>query len=444
MTDLVQNYNIEICNDVNKCALTLRHYRSNKTDNDDKKNRHPICVEIFDNIHLYLFHLETLGLRLSRSEREQIQTQPEEKGPVDSDFVDHLFGTMQKILQSKEKSRDFAVDRWLSRQQLSKFTLGGFNYAESKHEGTYTHTDKREKTFIDNMLIFIGNESNEKLVNDLQTFVGDEEFDTDCITYEFGTDIIFHHICDDDEKQKLIFGECDKNIKSFIKYQNMSSKSFSTGIVFWYWKYYENIDEDKYRQEQLDVNQYDFGGYSMKKLFVKRFYKSFKEEILNSGFLNKREYDEHVVRRAVLFFRTKRSKSLSCQFALGENDPLHFGIYRGAKIKASHLEAVILYCDFTQFSTKFSKAFRATKLNESIKSIKNRNSKFYHTAKNLRELVQYYGLSGYDVRDGATESGPFYTGMAARVRMAAFAIRLNGPSSTSKQLEVAIKSATTD
>eukprot|EP01084_Bolivina_argentea_P271252 461477_1 len=127
MTDLVQNYSIETCNDVNKCALTLRHYRNNKAENTDQENhRHPICVEIFDNIHLYLFHLEALGLRLSKTEREKIQAKPEEKHEVNDDsyFVDHSFDAMQNILQSKEKTRNFAVDRWLSRQRLSKFNLG--------------------------------------------------------------------------------------------------------------------------------------------------------------------------------------------------------------------------------------------------------------------------------------------------------------------------------
>eukprot|EP01084_Bolivina_argentea_P313384 542704_1 len=228
-------------------------------------------------------------------------------------------------------------------------------------------------------------------------------------------------------------------MQSFIKYHNISSCSFSTGIVFWYWQYYKMIDEEKHKQQQSHINQNDFGGHAMKQLFVEKHYKNIKEEVLNSGLINVADYDKLVIGKAHKYIDTEKVKKMKCVFALGEKDPLHFNIQENEPLLVSHLHAVILYCDFSEFSTQFSKSFRAMKWNEPLESIKYRNSKFYHIAKHLRELVQYFGLKGYDIRDGPTESGPFYTGMSVPMTIPAFAIRLNGPTSTSKQIEIAMR-----
>merc|ERR1719410_405277 len=55
----------------------------------------------------------------------------------------------------------------------------------------------------------------------------------------------------------------------------------------------------------------------------------------------------------------------------------------------------------------------------------------------LRELVEIFGRSSDDLNN--TLSGPFYTGMAVKLFISHFAMRLNSPTSTSKQLEVAVK-----
>merc|ERR1712176_1264764 len=81
--------------------------------------------------------------------------------------------------------------------------------------------------------------------------------------------------------------------------------------------------------------------------------------------------------------------------------------------------------------------------NEKLEKIKERNQKYHHIAKYLRELVQYFGLSG---RWGAgdTESGPFFTGISFVLNIPSFSIRLNGPNSTSKYKEIAMRFATRD
>merc|ERR1712129_17151 len=54
--------------------------------------------------------------------------------------------------------------------------------------------------------------------------------------------------------------------------------------------------------------------------------------------------------------------------------------------------------------------------------------------KHLRELVE---LFGQNVRDGL--KGPFYTGVSVRLCIPEFAMRLNSPTSTTKEFAVSVK-----
>ena len=113
-------------------------------------------------------------------------------------------------------------------------------------------------------------------------------------------------------------------------------------------------------------------------------------------------------------------------------------------MREEHLHALFLYTDFSALSTDFSSSFRAVYRGESLKSIKARNSSYHHLAKHLKELIMYFGV------DGAGEKtpwdkyvnrsrGPFYCGMSVVLCIPQFAIRLNGPTSTSLHIEVAMR-----
>eukprot|EP01084_Bolivina_argentea_P168723 292535_1 len=79
---------------------------------------------------------------------------------------------------------------------------------------------------------------------------------------------------------------------------------------------------------------------------------------------------------------------------------------------------------------------------EPVESIKKRNSVYGWMSKILRETVELFG--GYSQTGGWTHdhnilSGPFYSGMGVVMNMPSFNIRLCSPTSTSCQIEVAIK-----
>merc|ERR1712151_775239 len=66
-------------------------------------------------------------------------------------------------------------------------------------------------------------------------------------------------------------------------------------------------------------------------------------------------------------------------------------------------------------------------------------------ARRLRELVECFGQCSYGDKNkwnrkrvGKLE-GPFFTGMNRRMNVSSFAMRLNSPSSTSRQMSVAVK-----
>eukprot|EP01084_Bolivina_argentea_P152271 265651_1 len=83
------------------------------------------------------------------------------------------------------------------------------------------------------------------------------------------------------------------------------------------------------------------------------------------------------------------------------------------------------------------------KWNEPVRSVKERNRKYYQISKKLREVIQYYGIDNYCSCNGK-EVGPFFTGISFIMYVPEFCIRLNGPNSTTRHKEIAIRFATRD
>eukprot|EP01084_Bolivina_argentea_P245501 411031_1 len=70
---------------------------------------------------------------------------------------------------------------------------------------------------------------------------------------------------------------------------------------------------------------------------------------------------------------------------------LHYDIAPGAHITIKHIKSVIFYCDFTNYSSKFSATFRKLNSNENMESVKQRNSAFWWQSKFFRETIEIYG-----------------------------------------------------
>ena len=131
-----------------------------------------------------------------------------------------------------------------------------------------------------------------------------------------------------------------------------------------------------------------------------------------------------------------------------QNDPLHYGISNRSPLRFSHLLALVLYSDWTELQCAFTKTFRKTSQYESLSDLKARNREYHHWSKNIREAVEYYGSRGWmddwDKKRNISwnrKKGPFYSGMSHKMVFPEIMIRLNGPCSSTKQIEVATRFA---
>ena len=195
--------------------------------------------------------------------------------------------------------------------------------------------------------------------------------------------------------------------------------------------------KDTAKQYDSAWNVNDFCGHSICDLFVCKYYDSLKEEVVNSKYINIQEFNKNVIQKANKYINTEKCKKIKCIHSW-PSDPLNYDIPYESPLIGQHLHSLILYCDFSDFCTDFSSTFRPIYNNEKLNKIKERNQKYHHIAKYLREIVQYYGINGWQ------ESGPFYTGISFVMTIPSFSIRLNGPNSTSKYKEIAMRFATRD
>ena len=221
----------------------------------------------------------------------------------------------------------------------------------------------------------------------------------------------------------------------------MSTSSFNVGLVFYYWPYYKQFNEHRHiKTEKSDWNNNDnYSGYPLKYLYVEQKYRSIKDELIASEFVNIHEYNKLINDKAQRFMKSQKVKQTT---AAGGDWMrfLHYDIPEGSPLHVEHLMAVIIYCDFTELSENFSRTFRAIHPFESLFSIKKRNQNYWHLSKRLREIVQFYG----DNKVETGIKGPFFCGINHVMPVSEFSMRLYSPTSTSKIIEVACRFAGDD
>lgn len=153
--------------------------------------------------------------------------------------------------------------------------------------------------------------------------------------------------------------------------------------------------------------------------------------------LDMNTYKELVIAKAWELMKSDLVKSMK---ANDYDDDLHYGIAKGTAITIDNIISLILYCDFTQYCTSFSSTFRTIGY-ETIDQTKKRNSAYWFQSKLFRETVELYGHNGQKWASDRAEKGPFFTGLNCVLAIPSFNLRLNSPTSTSKQIEVSIKFA---
>ena len=232
-----------------------------------------------------------------------------------------------------------------------------------------------------------------------------------------------------------------------------TAKKFSEGYPFMYWDWYKDKDDSpivaqlgRHLTELSLLYNIDFSEYSCRQLYVEQKYSSYKEEILKH--LTIKNYDAIMVKLEE-FMNSVKIKQLICKNDWDKEH--HYTPRKGEPISRNHVISIILYCDFTDYCSKFSGTFRKSSLTETFVSVKARNREFWFQSKHLREVVEIYGSGGYNDNKTArsrgipfqddekyNEEGPYFTGINGIMVVSQFSLFLSAPTSTTKDIEVSL------
>eukprot|EP01084_Bolivina_argentea_P079427 144087_1 len=431
--ELKNKYKFKTCNILN-CTTLTRHYRENQNvdsivSSDDgnitnaKFNFYSNC---YDRLHHHIFHILRMGLKL-----QSIKTSHSDLQDYDSKCFDEVFN--KQMNEIKKYRHKFDIQRY--NQQNNKYNLS-INDISSKNYNT--SGGSCANTYLDEVYDFIEQHTDLKQVWQLREYINQNEYDSDAIKQDLERDVYMENA--GNALQSNIFNDiksqlCIVLLRGII----LSSKSFSTGFIFYYdWKRYTQMT--KYEIQRND-EKYKYklqNGYSISQLLLLAHYKTLKEEIIESGFVNHKQWNEIVVLKAEEYFQIKNVKKMVCEISSYHDLPFTDWVH----ISLSQLTCVILYCDWSNLCTAFSATFRKQNQFETITSVKHRHSKYFHFAKGLVECVHDFGLIGCNTltRDFG-EHGPFYCGLNLVLNVPSFSINLKAPCSTSKDIEIAMNFA---
>lgn len=302
---------------------------------------------------------------------------------------------------------------------------------------------KGDETKKDHVLTEIWKQvRDKKMLCRIRHFLIEQEVDTDCI--EDDVEVF------EEENYSNLFeflggvNEAFHSVRDFLRHQRIMSTTFATGYSLFYWEWYRTATEKDVTASRLDLD-YELRGHTVQELSVDAHFKDIKEEVFATGLVSPEDFEDLVVQKAMNILKCSECRKLrSNHYGGGFGwDPWNFGISRNIPVSLRHIISLILYTDFTELCTLFSKSMRKHKWNDKLKDIKKRNSKFYHFSKSLRELVTYFGSNGggYFADDSqkmnGKVTGPFFSGVSVVLNLSRFTIGFHLPTSTSKTKEIA-------
>eukprot|EP01084_Bolivina_argentea_P263105 445202_1 len=429
-----------------KCAKISRHYRREapmNTGDLKQDDRLGFYYNLYDQLHYFIFHLYDIGLRINQKELSNIidqKTVVDPQNNSDVSCIDGIFKQKLQLIRSRRKQHGMHLERFNDENNKFNINIKDFNdnltvsqTQESVFETkeTTTFTEELYKHLEHNTVV-----SKEKL-KVLMQFVEDNEYDTDAIQFDLSGFQTKEYLTGAAQISNIfkhgVHVTSILSMKRFIRNVKLSEASFSTGFVFFYWDYF--IDKT-----EKQIGDW-LNGHSAADLYVSPIYDSLKQEILASGFIGITEWMKKVVNKAANYCKASKCRKLKC--TTGYYSENNHNIKYKTPISISHVQAIILYCDWSQLCTDFSSTFRKNNYFEPLESLKLRHSRYYWFSKFLVEAVNDFGTNGqYAPQIG--ETGPFYCGMSWVMNIPSFAIYLKGPCSTSKDVEIAINFAKRD
>eukprot|EP01084_Bolivina_argentea_P140912 247659_1 len=308
----------------NTKSTKLNEYDHDLKETEQLDDKYVFYYDIMNHIHFYLFHLEDLGMRIFESNTSSISNSNQY-------CYDHAFSTKFNAISKKMHKSDAACIKRLS----GKFTINVQNVLSRNICNEYENADE-DKVWMYEMFKYL--KVTGKILSSeiyiLRQYLYEEQYDSDAILYDIDIDnseIKYESNIIIKMKKDNRYGIL---IKQFKEETELLSKSFATGLVFYYWPYYQHIP-DQLQNKVDNINEYH-------QLYVQRKYGSFKQEILNSRHITFELYEKQVLLKAQHYIITKRAKLMVTHY----KDYLHYDIKRGTPLSLNHLMAVILYTDF--------------------------------------------------------------------------------------------------
>eukprot|EP01084_Bolivina_argentea_P313292 542532_1 len=384
-----------VCN-IHNCMSATRHHRERSQDVHlirQQNMNFTFYRDIVDQIHCYLYHLYDTGMRSTANDIKNKENT----------------AVCKIVEENAKKSQTVHSSKFIINSQL---------------------------TFMDGLLEHMNiKKFSNKQIEQLKIYLEDEDFDSDALK---GYEHCGHAL--------IVNNDIHSGIKQYVYDCKVHSHCFSTGYIFYYWKTY---DDKSFEQNNCFDNQNDHGGFKEHELFVKIKYKDLKEEILNNGIHSLKQTLFNIsIHKVTKFIDTKKAKKIKSQRRVW----LHYDIKVGTPFSNDNLLSLILYTDQSDLCTAFTATFRKKQSWECIESVKQRNREFANWSKLLRETVQLFGQQGYEGnpddpidrnwnKRNNRVSGPFFCGLNFVMVFPELNIRLCGPTSTSKQTEVATRFA---
>eukprot|EP01084_Bolivina_argentea_P182813 315544_1 len=366
-----------------------------------------------DGLHVYFFHCFEVGLRIKNKE-DSTENMEAAKAHIYRNTNQHFDETFSRINRLVSKTNNFTNALYRFRANSHRFKI---KTGKKMAENTTCLDALFASLKVDNVDI--------QLIKTFIQFVISEEYDTDCIQYEFED-------CDDmgigNVSNYIQNRYCICKIDEYFKSYNGLTPHHDISITFYYWNYYQSI------QDVPDST------CNMRRVFVNAKYISFKAEISSYKYFDYQQYT-YIAVKAAKYEKSQIIKSIKAVYIRYLNK--YYEIPAGSTLLFDHLLAIILYTDYSELRDDFSSTFSKNTLTETIENITKRNSKYYWLSRRLRECVEIYGqcrVGDYKNNKNVNIlSGPFYCSMNSTNTISSVHMKLCSPTSVSKHIEVSVK-----
>eukprot|EP01083_Nonionella_stella_P301329 1033135_1 len=372
---------------------------------------------LFDAIHCYILHAYDFGFRVHQNDQQK-----------STEYRNYIFETIAKIIEEKKS----IMPQTNGRTTTNKYNL---NIADTK---TSAHGKNNTNLFLDDLFKEMLSKMALIELKGIYDFFHEEGYDTDAIERDVKN-----------QRQCNVFLRISPKaygaVAQYVAMKTSWKSSLATGFTFYYWGYYKKqAAEQSMKMEQvmgdLIIKHRDHdSGYRPHELYVDAKYGNLKEEMQKNTIHN---LDPNIFNLSLIkansLLNTKKARQLTAnplRLTGYYTTTRHYGITRDTPVKASNLISVIFYTDFSKLSTAFSSTFRKQKFTETLHETKRRNAEFAIWSRLLRETVDLFGTQISEI----STSNSFYCGMSVRMAMPQFSMRLCGPTSTSRQMAVAIR-----